>query len=79
MKPASQILIEQALALPEDERLEIATLLLASVEDAVDAEWECHWLEELERRRQAAEKDPSSISEWAAARARILTRLGRVQ
>ena len=76
MKPAAQKLVEQALALPDEERLEIATELLASVEDGVDAEWEANWLAELERRRQAVRQDPTSKTEWAVARARVLARVG---
>jgi putative addiction module component (TIGR02574 family) len=76
MKPAAQKLVEQALALPDEERLEIATQLLASVEDGADAEWEANWLAELERRRQEARRDPTSRAEWSAARARVLARVG---
>ena len=77
MKPGSQKLVDEALALPEEERLEIATRLLASVEGPDDAAWEASWLAEMERRRSDAESSRTSASDWSEARARILERLDR--
>jgi putative addiction module component (TIGR02574 family) len=68
-------LLQDVLALPEDERLELASEILASVDGPPDADWEAAWLAELDRRAEAAQGGGSS--DWAEARARILKRLGR--
>jgi putative addiction module component (TIGR02574 family) len=55
--PADQVLVD-ALALSEDERLDLAEKLLASV--PADAEW----LAELERRARRALADPTGGEAW---------------
>lgn len=74
--PAAGKLVEQALALPERDRLEVASELLASVDGPVDEDWDEAWLVELERRREAQRAAAKPASTWAEARARILDRLG---
>jgi putative addiction module component (TIGR02574 family) len=60
MTPDARRLKEQALALPEGDRLELATELLASVgpagEDVTQAEWERLWLAEADRRWREIEE-----------------------
>ena len=74
--PAKELLA-QALALPEDERLDLATELIASVDGPPDADWEATWLAELDRRVQAARDSGQPAAEWADVRSRILTKLGK--
>jgi hypothetical protein len=68
----SRKLLDDILALPEDERLEIAAEILASVDGPPDDGWEDARLTELERRSQAAATRETPASEWAEGRARIL-------
>lgn len=82
MTAASRKLLESLLALPEAERLEIATELLVSVEGPVptagsdgDDEWSRAWLVELQRRSQAAAERQDAASTWEEARLRILRQL----
>jgi hypothetical protein len=70
-------LLDDLLALPEADRLRIATELLASVRDSRDAEWDVQWTRELDARRTAAGRRAEAAPEWPAARARIAERLGR--
>ena len=68
--------MQQALALPEDERVTLATELLASIDGEPDSGWDDLWLAELERRSRAAEQRGTPAPEWSEVRARILARLG---
>jgi putative addiction module component (TIGR02574 family) len=76
MADPARDLFAAALALPEDERLHLATELIASVEDPHEAEWESSWLEELERREQAVRAGGAGGSDWSEVRDRIVARLG---
>jgi hypothetical protein len=64
-------LFAAALALPEKERAELASELLASMDGPADPEWDAAWFAELERRRQSS---PAG-SDWSDIRARIVDRL----
>ena len=67
-------IVEEALLLPADERLALATELLNSVEDA-DEDWDAAWLTELDRRAEEATKDPSSLEDWSTVKTRLLAEL----
>ena len=77
MTEAARKILEEVLALSEDERLELASEILASVDGPHEADWEEAWLAELDRRSEAAEARGEKGSDWSEARARILARLGR--
>ncbi|HEY6460224.1 MAG TPA: addiction module protein [Polyangiaceae bacterium] len=78
MSEAARKILQHVLALPEDERLELASEIIASVDGPRDGDWEQTWLAELDRRTVAAQARGDSGSEWSEARARILKRLPRV-
>ncbi len=75
MTSSARKLLDDVLALPEDERLEIASEIIASVDGPADADWDAVWLAELERRSKAAESRGTPAPEWADVRARILSQL----
>ena len=77
MTDAAKKLLEAASALSEDQRLELASELIASVDGPPDADWESTWLAELDRRVQAARNEREPASEWSEVRARLLSQLGR--
>ena len=77
MTSSARKLLEDALELSEDERLKLASEIIASVDGPQDADWEAAWLAELDRRSEAAKARGGTSSEWSEARARILNRLGR--
>ena len=77
MTHAGKKLLEAAQALPEDERLELASELIASVDGPPDADWDSAWLSELDRRLAAARDRGESAPEWSEVRARVLRQLGR--
>jgi hypothetical protein len=70
-------LFTAALALPEEERLELASELLASDEDPQDDAWQEAWIVELERRERAVSDGGPEGSEWSEVRVRLLAQLGR--
>ena len=77
MTDAAKKLLEAASALPEDERLALASELIASVDGPPDANWESAWLAELDRRVEAACDKGEPAPEWSEVRARVLSRLGQ--
>jgi putative addiction module component (TIGR02574 family) len=75
MSPAANKLLDQAMSLSEDERLALATDLIASVDGPAESGWDDTWAEELERRATAAAQRGTPAPEWREVRARILSRL----
>jgi hypothetical protein len=74
---AAQKLLQDILGLPEEDRVHIATAVLASLDGPPDADWDAVWLAELEARQRAAEARGERGAEWGEVRARILAGLGR--
>ncbi len=77
MTTIARQLLQDALALSEDDRLALASEIIASVDGPRDADWEGAWLAELDRRTQAAATRGEPAAEWTEVRGRILKRLGR--
>jgi putative addiction module component (TIGR02574 family) len=77
MTPTARDVLANALALTEEDRLDLAAELLASVDGPADPDWDTAWLAELDRRAEAAASGASTGTEWATVRARILERLAR--
>jgi len=68
-------LFSAALALPEPDRLELASRLIASVDGEAEAGWDEAWLAELDQREQAVAEGGDPGSSWADVKGRILGRL----
>jgi hypothetical protein len=77
MSSAAQRLLGEVLDLPELDRVEIATALLASLDDSAepDADWDSAWLSELDRRAKAADDADSPAAEWSDVRDGLLAEL----
>jgi hypothetical protein len=71
MTRAARQLLDDAMALPEDERLGLATEIIASVGGPVDPGWDEAWLAELER-REATDALPDE--DWVEVRKRVFAR-----
>lgn len=76
MTGSSRRLLEGARALPEDERLQLASEILACVEGPPDTDWDASWLAELDRRFVAGKARGDNGSAWSDVRSRLLKRLG---
>ena len=75
MSRGAHELLDEALSLSEEERLTLATDLIASIDGPAEAGWDEAWAEELERRATAAARRGTPAPEWREVRARILSRL----
>lgn len=66
-------ILREALALPPDERAQVAADLLASLDEAQDAPETVAsaWADEIERRARQVLDDPSSGEAWATVRDRV--------
>jgi hypothetical protein len=77
MSSTAQRILGEVLDLPELDRVEIATALLASLDDSAepDADWDSTWLSELDRRAKAADDADSPAAEWSDVRDGLLAEL----
>ncbi len=71
MTDRARKLLEDAMALSEDERLDLAEQLLTSL--PADAEW----VSELERRARRALADPNGGEAWDVVERRLAARVAR--
>ena len=77
MTRASKRVFDDALALPEEDRLELASELIASVDGPPDADWEAAWTAEIDRRIASADRSGAPADDWTEVRARVLSQLGK--
>ncbi|MBI4586332.1 MAG: addiction module protein [Planctomycetes bacterium] len=75
MTAQNQRLLSDALLLPEKDRAELASLIIASLDGPPDPDAESLWAEEIARRVQEFEKDPSRAEDWEVVKARIKQKL----
>ena len=74
---APKDVLSAALALPPDERLALASELLASVEQPWTDEWERAWAAELDRRAEDLESGRVKGIPWEEVRQRLRASLER--
>lgn len=75
MTDAARKLLDDVLALPEEERARLVTEVIASLDGPPDADWETTWLDELDRRVEAAKRAGESGTDWSEVRAELLAEL----
>jgi len=75
MTPATEQLLQSALALPEDERLELAEALLAECDQALARPFDQAWLAEVHRRSAEIDAGTVSLSPWPEVKRRVRQRL----
>ncbi len=78
MTSRAQEVLQEALALPVDERADVAAELLASLDDVAATtgpEIEAAWAHEIERRARRVMAGESRGEPWDDARARVIQRL----
>lgn len=68
---------DDALALPEQDRLALAAELIDSVEGPEDPEWSAAWSAELDRRVAEADRTGDRGRPWDQVRTDLLGRLAR--
>jgi len=75
MGPMSEQLLQAALTLPEEERLELVEALLASQGQSNPLPFDPAWLSEIHRRSAEIEDGTVVTTPWPAVRARVRQRL----
>lgn len=71
----TQRVLSDAMSLTEDERLDVATALLASLDGPEDDVEDDAWLAEVRRRAERVERGESQSVSWDEAKAHVLQRL----
>lgn len=77
MTDAVRKLLDDAMALPSEDRARVAAALLASLDEAVDEDATSAWAAEIERRADRVLAGDSEAAPWDEVRARLLDRLAR--
>ena len=75
MSPVAEQLLQAALALPEDERLELVEALLATQDSPGELPFDPAWLGELQRRSAEFEAGTVQLTPWPVVRERVRKRL----
>jgi putative addiction module component (TIGR02574 family) len=75
MTQRSLDILEKALALTEEERVDIAASLVESLDPAVDADAESAWQQEVARRVDQLNSGKSKTIPWEQVQAQISSRL----
>jgi putative addiction module component (TIGR02574 family) len=73
MTAEAKKVLDEALALPPDERPDVAVTLLESLDEVDDEAAEQAWSEEIRRRIQEVESGAVQTIPWSEARRRLLT------
>ncbi len=71
MSLMTERILQDALALPDDQRAELATRLLQSLDRVVDPDAEEAWAIEIERRCAALDAGEAVTADWYDVRRRI--------
>jgi putative addiction module component (TIGR02574 family) len=76
MSPAAQQLLQAALTLPEEERLDLADALLASQDHASELPFHPDLLVEINRRSDEIDSGTVQTTPWTVVRERVRRRRG---
>ena len=79
MARLAEAVLKEALALPEEDRADIAGALLESIEPASEAEVEAAWRQEVAARVAALDAGEVETIPWEEVRARLYARLSERQ
>jgi putative addiction module component (TIGR02574 family) len=71
--------LEAALALPVDERAELAREIIASLDGSPDEGADDAWIDEIDRRVREVEAGTVETVDWPEAERRVMERLRRVR
>jgi hypothetical protein len=69
--------LKDVLGLSEEDRVQIATEVLASLDEPPDAGWDDAWASELAHRQETARKRDEPGADWVDVRARVLACRGQ--
>ena len=66
-----ELLLDEALRLPEGDRADLAAKLIESLDGEADTDVDAAWAQEIERRCAAVDTGEAVTSDWEAVRSRI--------
>lgn len=66
-----QLLLDEALRLPEGDRADIAAKLIESLDGEPETDVDAAWAKEIERRCAAVDSGEAVTSDWETVRSRI--------
>jgi putative addiction module component (TIGR02574 family) len=66
-----ELLLDEALRLPEQERADLAVKLIESLDGGPDTDVDAIWAQEIERRCSAVDAGEAVTSDWEEVRSRI--------
>ncbi len=75
MNPSTEQIFQAALALPEEERLELAEALIASQARSGELPFDPAWLSEIQRRSAEIDAGAVELTPWPVVRERVRRRL----
>jgi putative addiction module component (TIGR02574 family) len=75
MNPATERLLQSALSLPEDERLQLVEALLAECDRSLARPFDNAWLAEIERRSAQIDGGTAVLTPWPEVRRRVREKL----
>jgi putative addiction module component (TIGR02574 family) len=73
--PTTEQLFQSALALPEEERLELVEALLAECDRALTRPFDDAWLAEVQRRSAEIDAGTATLTPWPEVKQRVRKRL----
>lgn len=75
MTPATEQLLQSALALPEDERLQLVEALIAECDRGLARPFDDAWLAEVRRRSDEVDAGTAALTPWPEVKRRARERL----
>jgi putative addiction module component (TIGR02574 family) len=75
MGPATKQLLQSALGLPEDERVELVEALLAECDRSLARPFDSAWLAEVQRRSAEIDAGTAVLSPWSEVQCRVREKL----
>jgi putative addiction module component (TIGR02574 family) len=75
VSPTTEQLFQSALALPEEERIELVEALLAECDQALARPFDDAWLTEVQRRSAEIDAGTATLTPWSEVKRRVRQRL----
>jgi len=75
MTPVAEQLFQSALALPNEDRLQLVEALLAECDQTLARPFADEWMEEIQRRSAEVDAGSATLTPWAEVKRRVRERV----